>query len=146
MFAEALDMCGLVQLELVWLDQILLFIPTCKLCRVGSIQFGGSGAKIGRDSGCYIMNTHRATHRLLFCNSSPNNLTVRIWLRVTFDCSLLWKRASSGQISQPWWTSSRLESSISGWFEENHSLLIPTMTGSVQKWCVNKGSTLEVIG
>jgi len=40
--------------------------------------------------------------------SSPNHRTLRISLRVTFGCSLLWKWASRGRVSQPWRTSNRM--------------------------------------
>jgi len=54
--------------------------------------------------------SHRATHRLLSSSSSPrkaflsspNHRTLRISLRVTFGCSLLWKWSSRGRVSQPW--------------------------------------------
>jgi len=62
---------------------------------------------------CGSVPSHRATHRSLCSNSSPrkallsspNHRTLRISFRVTFGCSLLWKWASRGRVSQPWKTS-----------------------------------------
>ena len=83
----------------------------------------------GRESGFCITITHRTTRRLLCSNSSPrkaflsspNHRTLRISLRVTFGCSLLWKWASRGRVLQPWRTSNRMRQPNSGWFQKKPS-------------------------
>ena len=62
-----------------------------------AMQFGGSGATIGRESGFCITIMHRATHHLLCSNSSLrkafmsslNHCTLRISLQLTFGSPLL---------------------------------------------------------
>ena len=135
------------------LDRLLMVISTCKFCR-GVMQFGGNGATSGRESGVCITITHRATHRLLCSNSSPrkallsspNHRTLQILLRVTFGCSLLWKWASRGCVSQPWRTSNRMQCLNSGGFQKK------PYTGASNNGridgasvCVHKGPTLRVI-
>jgi len=74
---------------------------------------------------CGSVWMHQATHRLLCSNSSlrkaflssPNHRTLRISLRVTFGCSLLWKWASRGCVSQPWKISNGMRRMNSGRFQ-----------------------------
>ena len=53
--------------------------------------------------------------------SSPNHSTLRISLRVTFGCSILWKWASGEHVSQPWGTSNRVRRPNSGRFQKKSS-------------------------
>jgi hypothetical protein len=112
------------------LDRMLLVIATCRFCRVCAVQFRGSGMTSGRDSGSCITVIYRATHSML-CSSSSLRRTflslpdLRIlWtsLRVTFGCSLLWKSASRGHISQPRRTSDRIRQLNSGRFQKKTSV------------------------
>jgi hypothetical protein len=111
------------------LERVLLVVSTCKFCRGCATQFGGSGSTIGRDRGFCITVKHRATHRLLCSNSSPRRTfllsathrTLRFSLPVTFACFVLWKWASTGQVSQPWGTSTRMGRPNSGRFEKKPS-------------------------
>ena len=136
------------------LDRLLMVISTCKFCRGCAMQFRGNGGTSGRESGFCITITFRATHRLLCSNSSPrkafrsspNHRTLRISLRVTFGCSLLWKWASRGRISQPWRTSNRMWRPNSGGFQKKPSTSASN-NGRIDgtSVCVRKGPTLKVI-
>ena len=92
---------GTAKSHSVWDLESMVVISRCKFCGGCAIQFGGNGVTSGRESGFSITITHWATHRLLCSNSSPRKAflsspihrTLRISLRVTFGCSLLWKRA-----------------------------------------------------
>jgi len=100
-----------------------------------------------------ITITHRATHRLFWSSSSPrkaflsspNHRTLRISLRVTFGCSLLWKWASRGHVSQPWGTPDRMWWPNSGRFQKKTSAGASN-DGRINgaSVCVRKGSTLKV--
>lgn len=63
--------------------------------------------------GFCIMTTHRATHRLLFSNYTPNqNIIIQPPYSQDlapsyFGCSQLWKWASRRHVSQPWNISNR---------------------------------------
>ena len=98
--------------------------------------------------------THRATHHLLCSNSSPRKAflsspkhrNLRISLRVTFSCSLLWKWASRGPISQPWRTSNGMRRPNCRRFQKKPSTGASnngTFDGA--SVCVRKGPTLKVI-
>jgi len=129
-------------------------ISTCKLCRGGATQIGGNSATNGRESGFCITITHRDTHRLLCSNSSPRKAflsspihrTLRISLRGTFGCSLRWKWASRGRVSQPWRTSYRMRRPNSGRFQKKPSIGASN-NGRIDGAyvCVRKDPTLNVI-
>jgi len=78
--------------------------------------------------------------------SSPNHRTLRISLRVTFGCSLLWKWASRGRVSQPWRTSNRMRQLNSGRFQKK-PFAGASNNGRIDgaRVCVCKGPTLKVI-
>jgi hypothetical protein len=79
------------------LDRMLLAIYACKVCWGCGMQFGGSSAS-GRQGQWFLHLYNTPRHTSLVMQqflSSPNHRTLRISLRVTFDCSLLWKWASS---------------------------------------------------
>jgi len=62
---------------------------------------------------------HRATCAKLARRN--DHRTLRISLRVTFGCSLLWKWASRRRVSQPWRTSNRMWRPNSGKFQKKPS-------------------------
>jgi len=136
------------------LDRLLMVISTCKFCRGCTMQFGGNGATSGRESGFCITIMHRATHCLLYSNSSPrkaflsssNHRTLQISLWVIFGCSLLWKWASRGHVSQPWRTSNRMWRPNSRGFQKKPSTGVSN-NGRIDgaSVCVRKGPTLKVI-
>jgi hypothetical protein len=92
------------------LDRVLVAICTCKFCRGCAMRFGGSGDTSGRQGQWFL---HHDNAGILRSNSSPrksflsplNHGTLRISLRVTSGCSLLWKWSSKGHVSQPCRTS-----------------------------------------
>jgi hypothetical protein len=89
------------------LDKVLLVIFMCKFCRGCALQFRGSGAKSGRQEQWFLHHDNVPSHTSLVVQqflSSPNHRTLRTSLRVAFGCSLPWKWASRGHVSQPWWT------------------------------------------
>ena len=102
----------------------------------------------------FLHHDNAPRHTLLCSNSSPrkpflsspNHRTLQISLRVTFGCSLLWKWASRGRVSQPWRTSNRIRQPNSGGFQKKPS------TGASNNGridgasvCARKGPTLKVI-
>jgi len=102
---------------------------------------------------CGSVRSHRATHRLLCSNSSPrkaflsspNHRTLRISLRVTFGCSLLWKWASRGRVSQPWKTSNATAELQKIPKEEFRRCFQQRQDWWSKCVCARKGSTLKVI-
>jgi hypothetical protein len=111
------------------LDRVLLIMSTCKFCRGCMIQFWGNSVTSGRNSGFCMTIMHRAIHPLL-CSisllgkpflSSPNYCILWISFRVTFSCSLLWKWASRGHVSQPQWTLNLVQCPNTGRFQKKPS-------------------------
>ena len=114
-------------------------------------------------SGFYITITHQATHRLLCSNSllrkaftsSPNHCSLRISLRVTFVCSLLYKWAWRGRISHHGGHQIECDGRTPEDSKRSLSPMLPTMAGSMEKVCVcvcvcvcacvRKGLTSKVI-
>jgi hypothetical protein len=98
------------------LDRVLL----CQFCR-------GSGASSGRQGQWLV---HRATQPLSCSNSSPREIvllshkhrTLRISLRVTFGCPLLWRWASRGHVTQPLGASNKMRRPNSGTFQKKPSV------------------------
>jgi hypothetical protein len=79
--------------------RVVLAISVCKFCRGYVVQFGGSGAAGGKDSGFCITITHKShiASRAAIPRwgktslSSPNPRILRTLLRVSFGCSLIRK-------------------------------------------------------
>ena len=95
-------------------------------------------------SGFCITMMHRATHRLLCSNSSPrkaflsspNHRTLWISLRVTFGCSLFWKRASRGRVSHHGWHRNECDGRTPEDSKRSLPPVHPTMVGSMEQVCV----------
>jgi hypothetical protein len=99
------------------LDRGLLVISTCKFC-------WGSGATSGRQGQWFPHHDNAPSHTSLVVQQflpSLNHRTLRISLRVTSDCSLLRKWASSEHFWQPWRTSNRMRQPNSWKFQMNPS-------------------------
>jgi hypothetical protein len=88
------------------LGRVLWAISTCKFCR-------GSG----RQGQWFLHHDNAPNHT----SSSPSHRTLRISLRVTFGCSLLWIWAKRGHVSQPWRASDRMRRPNSGRFQKRLS-------------------------
>ena len=95
-------------------------------------------------SGFYITITHRATHRLL-CSisllrkafmSSPNHHTLRILLRVTFICSLLYKWALRGRVLHHGGHQIECDGRTPEDSKRSLPPVLPTMAGSMEHVCV----------
>ena len=78
----------------------------------------------------FLYHDNAPSHTSLVCSisspkktflSSPSHRTLRISLRVTFGCFLLWKWASRGRVSQPWRTWNRIRRPNSGRFQKKPS-------------------------
>jgi hypothetical protein len=96
------------------LDSMLLVISTCKFCSGHTLQFN-------RWQGQWYL--HRDNARITCCAAHPCQerqfmSSPIISFRVNFGCSLLWKWASRGHVSQPWRTSNQMWRLNSGRFKK----------------------------
>jgi hypothetical protein len=67
--------------------------------------------------------------------SSLNHRTLRISVRVTFGCSLLWRWTSRGHVSQPWKISNRMWRPAPHYSKRSLPPLLPTMAGLMEQVC-----------
>jgi hypothetical protein len=104
------------------------------------MQFRGSSATRGGDSGFCITIKHRDTHRLLCSNSQPP--CFRISLRVTFGYSLLGEWAPRSHVSQPWRASHRMRQPNSERFQEKSPPLRSAAAGTMEHVCVCVRTTI----
>jgi hypothetical protein len=105
-------------------DRVLLVISTCKFCKGCVMQFGGSGVTSSRQGQRSLHHDNAPSHTSLVVQqflSSPNHRALRTSLRVAFGCSLLWKWASRGHVSQPCKISYRIRRPNSRRFQKKPS-------------------------
>jgi hypothetical protein len=155
MFQNLFDINGLVYHEFIPLGECVTGHLHVQVLHMLRDAVRGSGETNSRQGQWFLQHDNAPSHTSLVVQqflaekniqSSPNHRTLRISLRVTHSCSLLWKWASWGHVSQPLRTSIRMPWPNSFRFQKNPSAGASN-NGRIDGTSVSvrKGPTLKVI-